>query len=135
MHLGLFLIRLGLGLVLALVHGGPDLFGGMEEWTRTGMLMNTLFGFETGLTLIGFLIVMTEFLGGICMLLGLFFRPCLLLLILTIFLQTMAHLFQGISFWSLTHSIEMGVVFIGLFVTGPGRLSLDRVLDGVLESD
>lgn len=122
-HLGLLLMRLGLGITF-IIHGLPKLAGGPEGWTGLGGAMAN-WGITFAPTFWGFIGSMAEFAGGILLLVGLFFRPACIVLVLTMATATLVHLKNGDPFSTLSHALEMGIVFLGLFFTGPGRYSLD----------
>ena len=122
-HLGLLLMRIGLGITF-ICHGFPKLAGGPEGWTSLGGAMA-----NWGITFVpvfwGFMGAISEFGGGLLLLLGLFFRPVCILLVLTMATATTVHFKNGDSFSTLSHALEMGIVFFSLFFIGPGRYSLD----------
>ena len=122
-HLGLLLMRVGLGITF-ICHGFPKLAGGPEGWTSLGGAMA-----NWGITFVpvfwGFMGAITEFGGGLLLLLGLFLRPVCILLVMTMATATTVHMKNGDSFSTLSHALEMGIVFFSLFFIGPGRYSLD----------
>ena len=66
---GLFLIRIGLGAIF-IYHGWPKVIGGVDQWHWLGLQMS-----HVGITFMpafwGLLAALIEFLGGICLVLGL----------------------------------------------------------------
>ena len=66
-----------------------------------------------------------EFGGGILFLLGFFFRPAAAMMAFTMLVATTSHLVKGQGFGDYSHALEMGVVFFGMMLVGPGRLSID----------
>lgn len=125
-NIGLLIIRIGLG-IMFMLHGYPKMFGGPEMWVEVGSAMQFL-GIDFAPMFFGFMAGVTEFFGGIFLLVGLFFTPSILLLIVVMIVATAQHLGAGDDFVSFSHSIEMGIVFAGLLFTGPGKYSLDRKL-------
>ncbi len=130
-NLGLLVLRIGLGLTFVIIHGGPKLFGGVEAWQDVGSAMTLIFGIETGLVYFGFLAAISEFIGGICLMLGLFFRPALVFLTGTMVVATLKHVQAGEAF---SYPLEMAIVFGSLFIIGPGSIALDHILSGVFKS-
>jgi putative oxidoreductase len=123
MHVGLLLMRIGLGLSF-MAHGLPKLAGGPEGWSGLGGAM-AHWGITFAPTFWGFIGSMAEFAGGLLLLLGLFFRPVCLVLVLTMATATLVHLKNSDPYATLSHALEMGIVFFSLFFIGPGHYSLD----------
>lgn len=123
-HIGLLILRIGLGCMF-LIHGGPKLFGGPEEWEKIGMAMNNLgIGFIP--TFWGFMAAISEFIGGACLILGLFFRPACILLTITMLVAAIHHLSRGDGLSGASHAIEVGIVFLSFILIGAGKYSLDE---------
>lgn len=116
--LGLFIIRVALG-VQMILHGWPKMAGGTEKWAKLGQKM-ALLGLDFAHTFWGFMAAFAEFGGGILLVLGLFFRPSLLLLIITMLVASVYH-WTDEGFMSGSHSFELMLVFIGMYFAGPGR--------------
>jgi len=73
---GLLLMRLGLGALMVL-HGYPKLLGGPDQWVPIGRSMKNL-GVNFLPVFWGFMAAVAEALGGLLILLGLYFRPACL---------------------------------------------------------
>jgi putative oxidoreductase len=118
---GLLILRVGLGAMFIAVHGWPKMVGGPERWEALGT--------SAGLPLLpvawGFLAAFAETVGALFLLLGFFTRYALVLLIVTMVMATSFHLGRGDGLKGSAHAIEMGIVFIALFLTGPGKYSID----------
>lgn len=128
--------RLALGIIF-IAHGGQKLFG---LWGGAG-LSSTIEAFEKNMGIPPFLTVIAaaaEFFGGLAVLIGLLTRPASIALgtvmLVAIF---QAHLPHGFFInWELVrgrgHGIEYNVALIAmcvaLLLSGPGKLSLDRLL-------
>jgi putative oxidoreductase len=111
-----------------LIHGGPKLFGGPEKWGKIGMAMASLgIGFMP--TFWGFMAAISEFFGGICLILGLFFRPACILLTLTMIVAALSHFGRGEGLGGASHAIEVGIVFLSFILIGAGKYSLDETLN------
>ncbi|MGM0547243.1 MAG: DoxX family protein [Bacteroidota bacterium] len=125
-NIGLLIIRIGLG-IMFILHGYPKMFGGPDKWVEVGSAMQFL-GMDFAPMFFGFMAGVTEFFGGIFLLFGLFFTPSLIFLFLVMIVATIKNIGSGEEFAYYAHSIEMGIVFMGLLFIGPGKYSLDRKL-------
>ena len=122
---GLLVVRVGLGLCFSLIHGIPKIMGGIPMWTKIGGAMGSV-GIHFLPAFWGFMASGSEALGGILVMLGLFFRPACLFLVITMLIASLVSYSHGDGFSDASHAIEMGVVFLGLLFIGPGRYSVDR---------
>lgn len=120
----LLLLRIGIGIMM-MMHGYPKLAGGLEKWEKLGSSVEVL-GIHWGYTLWGFLAAITESVGGLFMLLGLFFRPTMLFLLFTMSIAVAKHLSGGDTIMDASHALELGILFLGLFILGPGKYSIDK---------
>jgi len=124
---GLLVIRVGIGFFFAFVFGWPKISGGPEFWDMLGKAMNNL-GIDFLPVFWGFMGAAAEFLGGILLILGLAFRPALVFMGVTMIVAFSQGLAGGQPFSQSTHPLELFLVFVGLFLTGPGKYSLDAVI-------
>ncbi|GAB5518676.1 MAG: hypothetical protein RhofKO_09270 [Rhodothermales bacterium] len=115
---GLLIIRLGLGLTLTFVYGLPKVLQGPDGWVA----LAAAGGIGFAQVVFGFLGAMSEFLGGILLAIGFLFRPTLFFLFCTMLVATYSLYSEQVAF---THPLELAIIFVGLFLTGPGRHSLD----------
>lgn len=125
-HIGLLVLRIGIGLMF-MVHGAPKLFGGVEKWGQLGVAMASL-GIKFTPVLWGFMAAISEFFGGICLILGIVFRPACILLTITMLVAALSHLSRGDGLSGASHAIELGIVFLSLILIGAGKYSLDEKL-------
>ncbi len=123
---GLLFLRIGIG-GMFIFHGAPKMFGGPERWERIGASM-AIVGIEFVPVFWGFMASFSEFIGGICIILGLFFRPVCILLTITMTIAASGHLSRGEGLRRAAHAIENGIVFLSLIFIGPGKYSLDEWL-------
>lgn len=126
LHFGLLILRIGVGTMFVL-HGEGKLFGGPEKWAKLGKAMGDV-GIDFAPLFWGFMAAFAEFFGGILVALGLLFRPALVLLVITMIVAANRHLAAGEPFMSASHAIELGIVFLALLFTGPGKYSADSKL-------
>lgn len=120
----LLLMRLGIGVMMVL-HGYPKIMGGPDKWAALGANMS-VFGMKAYPEIWGFMGALSESLGGVLLVLGLFFRPACFFLLCTMIVATGHHLSAGESVMDASHAIELGFVFLGLFILGPGKYSIDK---------
>jgi putative oxidoreductase len=123
---GLLILRVGIGLMF-MYHGFPKLTGGPEVWTNLGKVLSGL-GIGFAPTFFGFMAAMSEFGGGLLLLLGLFTRPACIFLFMTMFVATLMHLIGGDPLGEASHALESAVIFFSILLIGPGKYSLDEIL-------
>ncbi len=130
---GLLLLRIGIGIMM-ITHGYPKLLAGptgsQMAWENVGKGIEN-FGIHFGFTFWGFMAAFAEGVGGLLILLGLAFRPACVLLIINMIVAAMFHLKMPpgspmAGFGGASHAIELGIVFLSLFIIGPGRYSIDK---------
>jgi putative oxidoreductase len=122
---GLLIMRIGLG-VAFLIHGLPKLGGGPEEWTKLGKNMEHL-GIDIFPVFWGFMAAVSEGIGGLLLILGLFYRPVCLLLMFTMIVATIKEAApKGRDFKKYSHPLTLVFVFVGMACIGPGRFSIDK---------
>jgi putative oxidoreductase len=119
---GLLIIRLGLG-IMYMIHGYPMVTGGPEKWSGLGGGMGEI-GIHFAHAFWGFMAALAEFGGGVCLLLGVFFRPAVALMMFTMIIAVLHHISAGGGFNDFSHAAENGVTFLGLLLIGPGPYSL-----------
>jgi len=131
--LALLVLRVGIGISFVFVYGAGKIRGGPEQWADLGQNM-AVFGITFWPTFWGFMAAFTEFAGGLLFMLGFLFRPTLVLLLGTMFVAAVGHVSGQIDGgpW---HATEMATVFVTLFLTGPGRYSVDAQLFGDRDTD
>lgn len=125
---GILLLRLGVGAVFVVHHGGPKLIAGPERWEAIGGAMG-----HVGLGFLpvvwGFLAAFAESVCALLIAIGLFTRPAALLLFITMAIAALHH-FVGIGdgMAGANHALKMAAVFLGLIFIGAGRFSFDTKL-------
>ncbi len=106
-------------------HGFPKLFGGPEEWIKVGGALAVL-GIDFAPTFMGFMAGLSEFAGGLLLLLGLFTRPACFFLLCTMVVATLMHVTKGDPFVKYSHALEAAILFFSLLLIGPGKFSFDE---------
>ena len=126
--IGLLIIRLGIGTSMLIFHGQEKLMGGPEVWAKIGGSMKML-GIIFLPAFWGFMAAFAESIGSVLIMLGILFRPATALLAFTMLIAVLTHM--NLSSWvfdpdwkDASHSIELLVVYIGLFLVGPGRFGV-----------
>lgn len=108
-----------------ILHGYPKLLGGPDKWEAIGGSMKYL-----GITFVpsgwGLMAALTETFGGFLLLIGLAFRPVVLLLAFTMTVAATMHIRSGDGLMAASQAIEAGCVFLGLAFIGPGKYSVDK---------
>ncbi|HLR26921.1 MAG TPA: DoxX family protein [Fodinibius sp.] len=123
-NIGLLILRIGLGMMF-IIHGYPKIFGGPEKWAEVGAAMQYL-GIDFAPMFFGFIAGATEFFGGLFLMLGLFFTPSLILLLMVMLVATIKHIGAGDPAAFYSHSIEMAIVFFSLLFIGTGKYNIDK---------
>jgi putative oxidoreductase len=125
---GLLFLRIGLGIVF-IFHGYPKLIGGPERWEQVGSTMSNL-GIDSYHIYFGFLAACSEFFGGIFLIFGLYMLPVVLLLIVTMIVALVTQIARDTGYSGIAHPLSLGIVFLSMLYTGPGKYSLDHYLMG-----
>ncbi|MBM3265297.1 MAG: DoxX family protein [candidate division Zixibacteria bacterium] len=125
--LGLLIVRVGMGLSMALFHGWGKI-SAPDRWVQIGGNMQR-FGIDFAPAWWGFMAGFSEFVCSLLIAVGLFFRPATCLLGFTMFVAAVRHLSlpaddPGGGFSGASHALEFLVVCIGLLLSGPGKYSL-----------
>jgi putative oxidoreductase len=123
--LGLLLGRIGIGATY-IYFGWQKLAGGQAVWTKIGHAMGNI-GIHFMPNFWGLLAALSEFGGGILLILGFVFRPATAFLAFTMLIAFVStfraepHGFQHFS-WP----FQMLCTFVMLLFVGPGKYSIDR---------
>src|SRR5690606_41594868 len=121
--LGLLLMRIGLGLFFITIHGFPKLAGGPEMWAGVGSAMSNI-NIHFFPTFWGFMAALAEGLGGLFLLLGLFYRPACIFLLFTMIRAGIYHLSAGDGMAVGSRALDMAIVCFVLVFVGTGHDSL-----------
>lgn len=129
---GLLVLRLGIGAAFVM-QGWPKISGGLPEWKRLGAAMAPV-GITFAPAFWGFIAAFGEFVGGIALALGVLTRPFCVLMGAVMFVGAAAHLRGAGAFAArferAREPAEMLVVFLALFLAGPGRYAFARLFKG-----
>jgi putative oxidoreductase len=123
-NLGLLFMRVGLGAMMIL-HGYPKILGGPDKWEKLGKAMGN-FGIDFFPVGWGAMAAGTEVIGGLLLVLGWYFRPACIFLLITMIVAAMSHIGRGQGLLEASHAIEVGFAFLGLMFLGPGKFSVDK---------
>jgi putative oxidoreductase len=123
--LGLMIGRLGIGAIF-IVSGWQKLSGGQAAWTHVGHAMAS-FGIGFMPNVWGLLAALSEFVGGILLVVGFLFRPAASLILLTMCVA-FATTFRQHShdFAAYSRPLEMLCILIVFLFVGPGKFSIDK---------
>ncbi|MGQ0722726.1 MAG: DoxX family protein [Candidatus Eiseniibacteriota bacterium] len=128
--LALLFLRVGVGLSMLIFHGYGKLAGGAETWTRVGGGMANL-GITFLPTMWGLLAALSESVGSLLLILGVFTRPAAAFLAVTMCVATLSHLnlppTEPSSGWKgASHALELLTVYVALLIAGPGKYAVSR---------
>lgn len=126
---GLFIIRLGLG-IMFILHGLPKLTGGPKIWEALGQSGFPFLGDGFPAIACGFLAMLAELGGGILLILGLYFRLACAGLAITMIVAACTKLDKVSDIYDFAkavgHPVELAIVFIGLFIVGAGSIGFGK---------
>ncbi len=123
---GILILRVGIG-IMFMCHGFPKLTAGPEVWTKLGGALSAI-GINFAPTFMGFMAAISEFGGGLLLVLGLFMRPACFFLLITMVVAMLMHIKSGDPFVKYSHALESAILFFSLLFIGPGKTSLDNKL-------
>lgn len=123
-NFGLLVMRAGLGAMMV-IHGLPKLMGGPETWEKLGHAMSNLH-ITAFPAFWGFMCALTEAVGGLFCVLGLWFRLVSILMTITMVVAAVSHYSAGEGITGAGHAIELAFAFFGLIFLGPGVYSVDK---------
>ena len=122
--LGLLIGRLGVGLIY-IVFGWQKLSGGQSAWTHYGHAMASL-GITFMPNIWGLAAALSEFAGGILIILGFLFRPAAAFIAFTMVVAFASTFRQHPhNFAAYSRAIEMFCIMIVFLFVGPGKYSFE----------
>lgn len=110
--------------MFVIVHGYPKIVGGITLWRGLGGAFNRLVGFHFLPGFWGFLAMLAEFGGGLCLIAGISFRPACAAILFTMLVAVISILRGGYGFNSASQPFELGIVVAALLLTGPGKFTV-----------
>jgi len=123
--IGLLILRAGIGTMMV-IFGWQKLKEGDATWLKLGKAMEN-FGITFYPIVWGFLCALTEALGGLLVVIGLWFRPvCIVMVLLFVVATVMLYNTTGGNFKEWTRPAELGLLFFSLIFIGAGKYSIDR---------
>jgi putative oxidoreductase len=123
---GYLIMRFGLGVTMFFLRGLPQIQGGSERWVELGGAMANV-GITFAPAFWGFMAAITQFVGGLSLMLGLFVRPVCVFLIPTMWIAALqTFVTRGNIFGSQAHAFEMSIAYMAILFLGAGKYSLDR---------
>lgn len=123
---GLLILRITMGPLMA-IHGILKLLAGAKTLTAVGSTVS-LFGINEGFYFFGLIAALSELIGGTLITVGLLTRIGALMVAATLAVATFMTWDNG--FMAYSKPLEDLVVMIAIFITGPGRYSLDHSIFG-----
>jgi putative oxidoreductase len=121
---GLLLLRASIGLILIILIA-PVLWSGESSWERFGSAMRHL-DFHSHFTFWGFVGAVLGCVGGVLMVLGLFFRVGVLLALAITLVHLVAVWDAHGDFHARLPALEMAILLLSLLFIGPGKYSVDK---------
>lgn len=122
---GNLFLRLGTGIAM-IVHGWPKITGGTPAWEHSAAVFGVI-GIHFWPVFWGFLVALSQTLGGALIALGFLARPAALMLGFVMALAAVM-VFQktGGNFSEWSHPGEAAVTCFAIFLLGTGRYSLGK---------
>ena len=124
---GMLFLRTGAGLIFIFIHGLGKITAGPVMWKKLGGAMPD-FGINFLPEFWGFMSAFTEFFIPMLIIAGFFFKPAALLLAFNMIVATSVHLKNLDPWGKIAYPMMMIILFISMFLTGPGKYSLDNYL-------
>jgi putative oxidoreductase len=120
---GLLLFRASIGIIIIILIA-PVLWNGQGSWERFGSAMRHL-DFHSHYTFWGFIGALVGCIGGVLMVLGLFFRVGVLLTMAVTLVHLVA-IWDKNGFYGRLPALEMAILLLCLLFIGPGKYSVDK---------
>lgn len=122
LNIALLILRIGIGIVF-IKHGLPKLNGGPEMWKGLGGSMRHL-----GITFLpafwGFMAMVAELFGGICLILGIYPRLVAIFMLFTMLVAAISEIAEGQKLTDMLELFQLTVVLIFILIVGGGKYVL-----------
>ncbi len=125
-ELGLLIIRVGVGLIFV-GHGFLKIMAGQELWLWLGSQMAN-FGITAWPMAWGLAATASEFLGGLCLVLGFGTRIATFFMCNVMIVAFRYHMAHGDPYQIFSYPLTMLTVLVGFLIAGGGLYSLDAYL-------
>ncbi len=122
LDLALLILRLGVGIAF-IVHGLPKLNGGPEMWKGLGGAMGNL-GINFLPAFWGFMAMVAELFGGICLILGIYPRLAAILMLFTMLVAGISELAEGQKFKDMLELFQLTIALVVILLVGGGKYVL-----------
>lgn len=125
MDIALLILRVVPGATMAFMHGWLKLTGGVEGWENLGKVMRHL-GIGFFPVFWGFMAMLIEVGGGICLILGIAVRPVAAAMLLVMLVALIANLAEGYGWEGSVEILEVSAILVCLLLLGSGRIKVGR---------
>ncbi len=119
---GILIMRAGIGIMMIL-HGLPKITN-PGKWAGLGAAMGAI-GIHFAPAFWGFMAALTETVGGLFSVLGLWFRLVCMFMIINMSVAVVFHINAGDSLKETAEAVELLFVYLGLLFIGAGKYSVD----------
>lgn len=123
MDIALLILRIVLGATMAFMHGWLKLMGGTEGWESLGKVMRHL-GISFFPVFWGFMAMLIEVGGGICLILGIAVRPVAVAMLLVMLMALVANLAEGYGWEGSVEILEVSAILFCLLLLGAGKIRI-----------
>ncbi|MDZ4713366.1 MAG: DoxX family protein [bacterium] len=124
---GILLIRIVISAMMIIFHGYSKITAGPQLWEKIGKSMSPL-GVDFFPVFWGFMAAVSEFIIPMFIIAGILFRPSVLMLAFTMIVAMSTHFIKMDQWAKIEYPLALFAVLIGLFLTGPGKYSLQYLL-------
>lgn len=121
--IALLVLRIVLGATMAFMHGWLKLTGGVAGWENLGKVMQHVgIGFLPAFW--GFMAMLIEVGGGICLILGVAVKPVSVCMLLVMLMALIANLAEGYGWEGSVEILEVSAILVCLLLLGAGRIKV-----------